>query len=104
MVNLQAQLTELLKASIGEMQAESERRAKGDHQTNKQDFDDCLFGSLSLGFCSVCLRDDIDWFVCLYYSPRHFRSWRSGGLHEVHAPTVGQQQNASNTTLVVPST
>ena len=45
---------------------------QGDHQTNKQDFGECLSAYLSLGILFVCLRNGNDLFVCLYRLPRHY--------------------------------
>jgi hypothetical protein len=44
---------------------------QGDHQTNKQDFGECLSDYLILGALFVCLRNGIDLFVCLRRLPRH---------------------------------
>lgn len=44
---------------------------QSDHRTNKQDFDECLFGCLTSGFLFVCLRNDADLFVCMNRLPRH---------------------------------
>lgn len=46
-------------------------RRQGDHQTNKQDFGECLSAYLSLGILFVCLRNGNDLFVCLYRLPRN---------------------------------
>lgn len=49
-----------------------ERCEQGDHQTNKQDFGECLSAYLSLSVLFVCLRNGNDLFVCLYRLPRHY--------------------------------